>query len=121
MTDVPAIPPVTDPAAQATQRTATSAPATAESSASRFDASMSEAGAAANAGDVATRFEAAFLTPLVTEILPPADSSVWGGGPGKMWRGLFAQEVAGVIAQSGGVGIAPIIEQAMTANKEVQQ
>ncbi|MEO1105040.1 MAG: rod-binding protein [Pseudomonadota bacterium] len=86
---------------------------------SRFHASQTEAGAAAKAGDVATRFEAAFLAPLVTQILPPADSSVWGGGPGKLWRGLFAEEVASAIAQAGGVGIAPIIEKAMTAKQKV--
>jgi len=59
------------------------------------------------------KFEAAMLTPMIAAILPPDDSVVWGGGAGKMWRGLFAEEIAAATASAGSVGIAQIIDQAV--------
>ncbi|MEM8551449.1 MAG: rod-binding protein [Pseudomonadota bacterium] len=65
------------------------------------------------AAAVAQKFEAAMLGPLVRQMLPAEDSSVWGGGAGKTWRGFYADEIARALAESGGVGIAPIIEDAI--------
>ena len=53
------------------------------------------------------------LSPLITAILPPADSEVWGGSPGKLWRGLFAEQLAEATSKSGGIGIAAIIDGAV--------
>jgi len=67
------------------------------------------------------RFEAAVLTPLVTAILPPEDSSVWGGQAGKLWRGLFAEELSAATAASGGVGIADLIDDAVASRYQTAQ
>lgn len=61
------------------------------------------------------RFEAAVLTPLMAAILPPEDSSVWGGQAGKLWRGLFAEELAAATSASGGVGIGQLIDEAVAS------
>lgn len=68
-----------------------------------------------SASDLGTKFEAAMLTPLMTSILPPDDSAIWGGSAGKLWRGLFAEQLAHATAQSGGIGIGDVIEQAIEA------
>lgn len=72
--------------------------------------------AATRAAEVAKGFEAAMLGPLVRQMLPSEDSSVWGGGAGKTWRSLYADEIANALAASGGVGIAAIIENAINDN-----
>ncbi|WMS41817.1 rod-binding protein [Acuticoccus sp. MNP-M23] len=59
------------------------------------------------------KFEAAMMTPMIAAILPPDDSVVWGGSAGKMWRGLFAEEIATATASAGGFGIAQIIDRAI--------
>lgn len=67
------------------------------------------------------RFEASVLTPLVSAILPPEDSMVWGGAAGKLWRGLFAEELAAATARSGGVGLASMIDEAVAARAAPNQ
>lgn len=67
------------------------------------------------------RFEAAVLTPLLTAILPSEDSMVWGGQAGKMWRGLFAEQLADATARSGGLGIAELIDAAVASRTQPQQ
>ena len=69
--------------------------------------------AATPRADVGKQFEAAMLTPLMAALLPPEDSAVWGGSAGKLWRSLFAEELAAATAQSGGVGIAAIVDEAI--------
>lgn len=60
---------------------------------------------------VGQKFEAAVLTPLVAQMLPSKDNPVWGGQSGAIWRSLYAERLAETLAQSGGAGIAPLIDQ----------
>lgn len=64
------------------------------------------------------KFEAAMLTPMITAILPPDDSVVWGGSAGKLWRGLFAEEIATATASGGGIGVAEMIDRAIAQKTE---
>lgn len=78
-------------------------------------AARTEGQSAGAAEGVGERFEAAVLTPLMAAVLPPDDSIVWGGSAGKLWRGLFAEELAAATARSGGIGIASLIDRAIAA------
>lgn len=70
---------------------------------------------AAAAAGLGERFEAAVLSPLIAAILPPEDSSVWGGSGGKLWRGFYADEIGNAMAHAGGVGIADMIDAAVAS------
>ncbi|MGQ7792552.1 rod-binding protein [Faunimonas sp. B44] len=65
---------------------------------------------AAGAGDersVYRRFEAFVLQTFVESILPKEASSVFGKGTsGSIWRSMLAEQIAGQVAEAGGVGIA---------------
>ena len=58
------------------------------------------------------------LTPFVAAILPLDDSMIWGGPAGRIWRGLFAEQLAAATAKAGGFGIAPMIDAAIAARTE---
>jgi Rod binding domain-containing protein len=68
---------------------------------------------------LAQDFEAAMLAPLMEAMLPAASSAVWGE-EGRMWRGLFAAELAGAVARSGGVGLAASVQEVLTNRAEVR-
>lgn len=59
-------------------------------------------------------FEAVMLVPFIAAMLPPEDAEIWGGTGGAMWRGLFADAVAGDIARAGGIGIAALVDRTLT-------
>ena len=107
------------PAGEMQVRNRPAGPIAAAASLPSFDsvvaAARTERGAAAQAAGVGERFEAAVLTPLMAAVLPPDDSIVWGGAAGKLWRGLFAEELAAATARSGGIGIAQLIDRAIAA------
>lgn len=84
----------------------------------RFAPAGVDAGRSAGVGE---RFEAAMLSPMIAAILPPEDSSVWGGNAGKLWRGLYADEIAAATARAGGVGIAALIDAAVASRSEPTQ
>ena len=69
------------------------------------------AAAPSHAPSVGTAFEAATLTTFISHLLPSDDSLVWGGSAGKLWRGVFAEHLATEVAESGGVGIAEILDR----------
>ncbi|MEM8852374.1 MAG: rod-binding protein [Pseudomonadota bacterium] len=64
---------------------------------------------------VGQKFEATVLMPLIAHMLPPKDNPVWGGQSGAIWRSLYAERLAEALAQSGSVGIAPLIDQMIGA------
>ena len=70
--------------------------------------------------DPAAQF-GSMLSPMIAAILPPEDSSVWGGNAGKLWRGLYADEIAAATAWAGGVGIAALIDAAVASRSEPTQ
>ncbi|GAB5375499.1 MAG: hypothetical protein AcusKO_19610 [Acuticoccus sp.] len=84
----------------------------------RFAPSGANAGEGAGMGE---RFEAAMLSPMIAAILPPEDSAVWGGNAGKLWRGLYADEIAAATARAGGVGIAALIDAAVASRAQSTQ
>lgn len=54
-----------------------------------------------------TQFEAMVLQSFLQSMLPSDNESVYGKGlSGDMWRSLLAQELSGVMAERGGIGIA---------------
>jgi peptidoglycan hydrolase FlgJ len=53
------------------------------------------------------KFEAMVLRSFIQSMLPSDAGAVYGGGlAGDMWKSLLAEEVAEVLAKSGGIGIA---------------
>lgn len=74
---------------------------------------MKSAEAAANANKPAgtpesyKRFEAMVLQTFVQNMLPREGSAVYGKGmAGDMWKSMMAEQIAGVMAERGGIGIA---------------
>ena len=64
----------------------------------------------------ATRFEAAFLTPMVEEMLRTAGPATFGAGHAEeIWRSVLAGAIAGEIAESGSTGIADSLARQMKA------
>jgi Rod binding domain-containing protein len=54
-----------------------------------------------------TQFEAMVLQSFLQSMLPSDNESVYGKGlSGDMWRSLLAQQLGGVMAERGGIGIA---------------
>ncbi len=57
--------------------------------------------------EVMKKFEAAVLTTFVQAMMPKEASAVFGEGlAGDMWKAQLAEQLAGQLAQRGGVGIA---------------
>jgi len=55
-------------------------------------------------------FEQMVLRNLFENMLPAEDSGVFGGGPAAgIWRSMAADELAGVYARAGGIGIASMV------------
>ncbi|TPW26911.1 rod-binding protein [Pararhizobium mangrovi] len=87
---------------------------------SHFDRNAS-AGHAANAGTAAgetatppayRKFEAMVLQSFIKEMLPSDSSDVYGKGTaGNIWKSMMAQQVASVVADRGGIGIADKLSQ----------
>jgi len=67
------------------------------------------------AADTARRFEAAMLTPLVSEMLRTAGESAMGGKTGDQWRSFFAAALSEEIAATGQTGIAESVGRAIAA------
>lgn len=64
----------------------------------------------------ATKFEAAFLTPMVEEMLRTAGPATFGAGHAEeIWRSVLAGAIAGEIAESGSTGIADSLARQMKA------
>ncbi|KPF42030.1 rod-binding protein [Rhizobium sp. G187] len=52
-------------------------------------------------------FEAVYLTNFVQSMLPAESEEVYGkGNAGEMWKSMMAEQIGGVLADSGSVGIA---------------
>ncbi|HTV71437.1 MAG TPA: rod-binding protein [Rhizobiaceae bacterium] len=57
--------------------------------------------------DTFVKFEAMVMQSFIQTMLPQETASVYGGGlAGDMWKGLMAEQIAGVMAERGGIGIA---------------
>lgn len=53
------------------------------------------------------RFEAMVLQSFIQSMLPKEADAVYGGGmAGDMWQSMLAQQLSGVMAERGGIGIA---------------
>lgn len=62
----------------------------------------------------AQEFEAFILQTFVQELLPKDAESVYGHGTaGSAWRSMLSEKIAHVIAESGGIGIAERLTQAI--------
>ncbi|MES0881924.1 rod-binding protein [Roseibium sp. SCP14] len=58
----------------------------------------------------AEKFEAMILSQFVETMLPDDAEAVFGeGATGEIWKSMMAEQVAGQLAASGGVGIAELI------------
>lgn len=68
---------------------------------------------------IGERFEASALTQFVAAMLPSDDAEVWGGSAGAMWKGLYAERLAESFAQSGGIGIAKMVDTMVERTKEL--
>lgn len=68
--------------------------------------------AAKNTDTVYKGFERVVLRNLFETLLPESDSGAFGGGPSAgIWRSMAADQMAGVYADAGGVGIARMLEE----------
>ena len=73
------------------------------------EATPTEAGGAARPGapESYKRFEAMVLQTFVQNMLPKEGSAVYGKGiAGDMWKSMMAEQIAGVMAERGSIGIA---------------
>lgn len=60
------------------------------------------------------KFEAMVLTQFVETMLPDDTETLFGkGSAGEIWKSMLAEQVAGQIAASGGVGIADMISDTL--------
>jgi flagellar protein FlgJ len=68
------------------------------------------------------RFEAAVLETFLQSMLPQDAAAVYGEGlSGDMWKSMMAQQMAGVMAERGGIGIADrLLADHYMAGKEKQ-
>ncbi|WP_420415025.1 rod-binding protein [Roseibium sp.] len=63
----------------------------------------------------AEKFEAMILTQFVETMLPKDAEMVFGKGTtGEIWKSMLAEQVAGQLAASGGVGVADLISDTLT-------
>lgn len=76
----------------------------------------SGAGAMPSGKSPAEKFEAMVLTQFVETMLPDDAEMVFGeGSTGEIWKSMLAEQVAGQLAASGGIGVADLISD--TLNK----
>ena len=113
MQELSALPPLTDVPAEARAAVADAAAVARTDEFTRLYEGIGLR--SADTQGIGERFEASVLTPLVAAILPPEDSMIWGGPAGRMWRGLFAEQLAAATAQAGGLGIASTIDAAVAS------
>lgn len=72
-----------------------------------LSASTLEASRLATKPDTFVKFEAMVMQSFIATMLPKDTGSVYGEGlSGDMWKGLMAEQIAGVMAERGGIGIA---------------
>ena len=75
-------------------------------------------------GDNYQGFERMVLRNLFETLLPGEESGAFGGGPSAgVWRSMAADQLAGVYAKDGGIGIAKMLEgnsQASTPHREAE-
>lgn len=72
-------------------------------SGARHDATVGQPGAFRS-------FEQVVLRNLFETLLPESDSGAFGGGPSAgVWRSMAADQLAGVYAENGGIGIANML------------
>ncbi|MBX2806942.1 MAG: rod-binding protein [Hyphomicrobiales bacterium] len=75
-------------------------------------ASKSEAADAAKTEGF-KKFEAFILQTFIQELMPEDAESVYGQGfAGEVWKSMMAEKIAGVVADSGGIGLADVLERA---------
>lgn len=66
----------------------------------------------------AEKFEAMILTQFVETMMPQGAEAVFGEGTtGEIWKSMLAEQVAGQLAASGGVGIADFISNSLTSGE----
>ena len=66
--------------------------------------------------DIARKFEASFLTPMVEDMLKTAGPASFGAGNAEeVWRSFTAQAIAAEIAQTDSTGIADSIARQLAA------
>ncbi len=62
----------------------------------------------------AEKFEAMILTQFVETMLPKDAEMVFGKGTtGEIWKSMLAEQVAGQLAASGGIGVADLISDTL--------
>lgn len=67
------------------------------------------------------KFEAMMLQSFIQSMLPEESEAVFGKGlAGDMWRSMMAEQIAGVMADSGGIGVADRILKNYYARNEDQ-
>lgn len=77
-------------------------------------ASMRGSSSVSGKKDVAKDFEAFVLQSFVQELLPQDSENVFGGGlAGGYWRSMLAEKLGQVMAESGSIGIADMVRDAV--------
>lgn len=68
------------------------------------------------------RFEAMVLQTFIQNMMPKNTEAVYGGGmAGDMWKSLMAEQMAGVMAERGGIGIADsLLADSYVSGKETK-
>jgi len=76
---------------------------------------------AARTKQAAQDFEAVFISQMLTPMFNTVeiDPEFGGGNAEETWRGVMVEEMGKQIARSGGIGIAPVVEQEMLKMQEV--
>lgn len=98
------------------------ATANAQSSGTRFEDTLAEELRSAKPSDNTDinsasaepfkKFEAFVLQTFIQEMMPEDTESVYGKGfAGDVWKSMLAEKLAEVVAKSGGIGIADLLEQ----------
>jgi hypothetical protein len=68
----------------------------------------------------AEKFEAMILTQFVETMLPKDAEMVFGKGTtGEIWKSMLAEQVAGQLAASGGIGVADLISDTLKQGAKV--
>lgn len=68
----------------------------------------------------AEEFEAVFLSQMVEQMMGPSTESSFGGGPGESaFKSMLNEELAKVMAKSGGIGLTDALAREMMAMQEI--
>jgi peptidoglycan hydrolase FlgJ len=69
--------------------------------------------------DAHQKFEAMVLQSFLQSMMPAEGEATFGGGlAGDMWKGMLAEQIAGVMAKRGGIGIAERVLGDYTFNRD---